>query len=189
VSIDWQAKFEAGLPYERFLAQYARAQKDLPRWQEVYSRVQLTADQRLVLSAMVRSMNVLCIAGAWCGDCVDQGPILQRIAEASAGKVDVRFLDRDDYPDAQAEVALCGGHRVPVTVFLSEDFHECARVGDRTLATYRRMAAERVGWSCPTGVGSEDGLLAAATQEWVDHFERVHLMLRLSPRLRKRHGD
>lgn len=189
MSINWQAKYQVGLPYERYLAQYARPEKDLPRWQEVYGRVRFTADQRTVLSLLVRRMNVLCIVGAWCGDCVDQGPILQQIVEASEGKVDLRFLDRDDHQDAQAEVALCGGHRVPVTVFLSEDFHECARVGDRTLAKYRQMAAQRVGWSCPTGLGGEDGLLAAATQEWVDHFERVGLMLRLSPRLRGRHND
>ena len=189
MSVHWRTTFEAALPYQPFLAKYARPQKDLPRWQEVYDRVRLTADQGLVLSAMARSMNVLCIVGAWCGDCVDQGPILQRIAEASGGRVDLRFLDRDDYPDAQAEVALCGGLRVPVTVFLSEDFHECARVGDRTLAKYRQMAVERVGWSCPTGLAGADGLLAAATQEWVDHFERVGLMLRLSPRLRELHND
>jgi hypothetical protein len=31
--------------------------------------------------------------------------------------------------------------------------------------------------------------LAAVTQDWLDEFERVQLLLRLSSRLRQKHGD
>jgi hypothetical protein len=75
-------------------------------------------------------------------------------------------------------------------VFLSEDDMECARYGERTLATYRKMAAEQLGPAHPTGVGapSED-YLAVVTQEWLNEIERVQLLLRLSRRLRAKHGD
>ncbi|MFQ6048786.1 MAG: thioredoxin family protein [Phycisphaerae bacterium] len=187
--IDWKSKFEAGLDYQTFLQRYGRADKDLPRWQQLYERVRLDEAQRSVLAGFVRRMNVLCLAGAWCGDCVEQCPILQRFAEAANGKIDLRFLDRDEHADVQAELSLCGGHRVPVVVLLSEDFHECARIGDRTLAKYRQMAAEQLGAACPTGLATEQHLLRAVTQEWLDQFERIQLMLRLSPRLRRRHSD
>ena len=60
---------------------------------------------------------------------------------------------------------------------------------DRPL-TYRQMAADRLGPACPTGIvppGPE--LLSAVTSEWVGQFERNQLMLRLSKRLREKHGD
>jgi hypothetical protein len=75
-------------------------------------------------------------------------------------------------------------------VFLSEDFHECARYGERTLSTYRHLARSLLGPACPTGIGRQDQtLLAAVTDEWLAEFERIQLMLRLSPRLRAKHND
>lgn len=186
---DWKTKFAQALPYPAFLERYADPRMDRPRWQRVHEQVALTDQQRLLLAGFVRRMNVLCLAGAWCGDCVEQGPIFQRIAEAAPGHIDLRFLDRDDHPDVQAELSICGGKRVPVLVFLSEDFYECARVGDRTLSTYREMAVEMAGAACPVGLVLKRDLQEAQVQEWLDEFERVQLMLRLSPRLRRRHED
>jgi hypothetical protein len=77
-----------------------------------------------------------------------------------------------------------------VVVFLAEDFEECARYGERTLATYRKMASERLGPSCPTGiVPPSEAYVATVTSGWMDEVERIQLMLRLSPRLRLKHGD
>ena len=40
-----------------------------------------------------------------------------------------------------------------------------------------------------TGASLADDERAAATQDWLDQIERVHLLLRLSGRLRQKHGD
>jgi len=75
-------------------------------------------------------------------------------------------------------------------LFLAEDGSPCGRYGDRALAKYRDMAAALEGAACPTGlVAPSRSLLTDVTQEWLDQFERVQLMLRLSPRLRQKHGD
>jgi hypothetical protein len=186
--MNWQTKFDAALGYDKFLSQYGSPQHR-DRWQALHDRVVLTSEQTELLGGFVRRMNVLCLAGAWCGDCINQCPIFQRFAEAT-DKIDLRFLDRDEHADVQAELLLCGGNRVPVLVFLSEDFMECGRYGDRTLAKYRDMAATQLGPACPTGIGAPDpNLLAAVTGEWLNEFERTQLMLRLSARLRERHGD
>jgi hypothetical protein len=75
-------------------------------------------------------------------------------------------------------------------LFLSDHFHDCGQYGDRTLSKYRYMARTQLGPACPTGIGGQDqDLLAAVTQEWLNEFERIQLMLRLSPRLREKHGD
>ena len=182
-----KSKFEKGLDYGSYMN--ASTEQEQSRWQAVYDRVTLTDSQKQLLGGFKRKMNVLCMSGAWCGDCVRQGPILQRIAEAS-DVIDLRFLDRDSNPDLRERLRVMGGMRVPVVVFLSEDFFECGRFGARTLSTYRRMAAEQIGPACPTSiVPPPEKELATVTQEWIDMFERVQLALRLSPMLRERYGD
>ena len=90
----------------------------------------------------------------------------------------------------QAELSINGGKRIPVVVFFSEDGYEVARYGERTLSKYRQMVRDFAGDSCPTGIGtSNDPLLAQVTQDWLNEFERVQWLLRLSARLRQKHGD
>lgn len=186
--MDWKASFNAALPYAGFLDAHG-TDAHRQRWQSVYDQVRLSDAQRALLAGFVRKMNVLCLAGTWCGDCVNQCPILQRFAEAT-DKIDLRFLDRDAHMDVTRELSICGGDRVPVVVFLSEDFFECGRYGDRTLSKYRELASTLLGAACPTGIVKPDrSLLEAVTAEWLAEFERIQLMLRLSQRLRSKHGD
>ncbi len=186
--MEWGPVFAQGVSYLDFLAKHATPDQQ-KRWQAVYDSVTLTGDQRELLGGFVREMHVLCIAGAWCGDCVNQCPILARIAEQNP-RIAVRFVDRDVQAAAQEAAMMNGGRRVPAVIFLSEDDYECGRYGDRTVATYRQMAADRLGPACPTGiVPPGPALLTAATAEWLGQFERNQLMLRLSKRLREKHGD
>lgn len=183
----YRAKFDRGLDYRSYMD--ASAEQEQSRWQAVYDRVTLTEGQKQLLDGFTRKMNVLCLSGAWCGDCVRQGPILQRIAEAS-NVIDLRYLDRDLNPDLRDKLRILGGMRVPVVVFLSEDFFEIGHFGAKTLSTYRKIAAEQIGSACPTGiVPPPEEELAVVTQEWIDMFERAQLALRLSPMLRERYGD
>jgi hypothetical protein len=88
----------------------------------------------------------------------------------------------------QEALSINGGKRIPMVVFFSEDGYEAGRYGERTLAKYRQMMRDFGGESCPTGIVA-DPLLAQVTQEWLNEFERVQWLLRLSARLRKLHGD
>ncbi len=185
---DFATKFPLGLKYHEFLAAHGTAEH-AKRWQAVYDRVQITLPQRAILTGFVREMKVLCLAGAWCGDCVNQCPIFHRFVEA-APQIDLRFFDRDVHADLQRELTICGGNRVPVLVFLSEDGRFVSLYGDRTLAAYRKLAVDQLGPSCPTGIfAPEQSLLDAVTQDWFNEFERAQLLLRLSSRLRQLHGD
>jgi len=186
--MNWEQKFAEGLSYDEFLAEYGDSGHG-GRWQAVLDSVELTAPQLELLRSFKREMKVLCLAGVWCGDCVNQCPIFERIALAS-GNIHLRFLDRDDHPDLQEALMVNAGKRVPVLVFISEDFHEVARYGDRTLSRYRGLAVQNLGPACPTGIvpPSQDSL-ATTTQDWLDEFERAQLILRLSSRLRQKHED
>jgi hypothetical protein len=181
-------KFGQGLAYADFIARYANdTQKE--RWRKVHEQVALSVTQRELLGSFRRTMPVLCLAGAWCGDCIGQCPIFEHFATA-APVIQVRYLDRDAHTDVQRELRINGGDRVPVVVFFSEDGQEVARHGERTLSKYRQMMRDQAGAACPTGlVVSGDPLLAQVTQDWLNEFERVQWLLRLSPRLRQRHGD
>lgn len=186
--MDWEQTWSRSLPYGEFLARHSEARHQ-ERWQRMYDQIALKPEERALLATFARRMYLLCLAGAWCGDCVLQGPILQKIQEACPA-LEVRFIDRDAHSDVQDALVLNAGRRVPVVVFLSEDFQECGRYGDRTLSSYRRMARDRLGPACPTGiVPPDDEYTAAVTADWIDEVERIQLMLRLSARLRQKHGD
>jgi thiol-disulfide isomerase/thioredoxin len=288
---DFRTVFQRALPYGGFLQHYG-TEEHRRRWETVYNAVALTDAQKELLASFRRRMNVLCLSGPWCGDCVNACPIYQRIAEASP-LIDLRFINRaqdfeaaasrgaagpnftsvrpgtaDDPDDIRSrpigkilvklgiltpervdkallvqeernaqglnvrigdvmtdlglisadqrdqalaaqsgygsfeawdvavahELSICGGPRVPVLVFLSEDWFECERFGERTLSTYREKAVKKLstleGASCPTGLfAPQEEILARNTAEWLNHFERVQWMLLTSPRLAKKHGE
>jgi hypothetical protein len=186
--IEWPKVFGEALSYDAFLDMYATpAQRE--RWNATHARFALTVEQKELLKSFTRRMPVICLTGAWCGDCINQCPVFEHFARA-ASAIDLRFLDRDALPEVRDTLTINGGQRVPVVVFLSEDWNEVFRYGERTLSVYRKMAAEQLGASCPTGlVPPAPEALQTLTAEWLAEFERAHLILRLSPRLRSKHGD
>jgi thiol-disulfide isomerase/thioredoxin len=181
-------KHQQGLPYADFVERYANpVQKE--RWQQFHVQVKLTPEQRAVLGAFRREMPVLCLAGAWCGDCINQCPIFEHFAQA-APVIKLRFIDRDDHADAQQALQINGGNRVPVVVFFSEDGYEVARFGERTLSKYRQLVRDQLGASCPTGIGGHDHpVVIDVIQDWLNEFERAQWLLCQSPRLRQKHHD
>ena len=186
--MDPMTTFAEGLTYEAFLEAHGTDEQKR-RWAASRGEVQLSDAQRTLLRGFTREMPVLVTAGAWCGDCVDQCPIFDRFAEQNE-LIRVRYFDRDAHPDLADALSICGGRRVPSVLFLAEDGAVCGRAGDRTLAKYRRIAADQLGAACPTGlVLPDDDLRSQVVQEWLDEFERIQLMLRTSARLRQLHGD
>ena len=179
-------KHAEGDDYATYLASDpARA----PQWEAIHERVTLTEMQEALLNSFTREMKVLCLSGTWCGDCVAQGPMFARIAEASE-VIDLRWLDRDEHDDLSDQVQINAGNRVPTLIFCAEDFELVSYLGDRTLTRYRAIAAQQVGAACQLpGAEVAGDELAATLQDWLDEFERVQLLLRLSPRLRQKHGD
>ncbi len=186
--MDYAAKFSAGLDYGAFLENYGTDQQK-QKWAVVHQQISLTPAQQDLLSTFIREMKVLVLAGTWCGDCVNQCPIFDHFS-AACPRIDIRYFDRDDNRDLGEQLMTCGSPRVPGVLFLSEDNFVCGRYGDRTLAKYRNMAASQLGPSCPSGIGGVDQvLLTEVIRDWLNEFERIQWMLRLSDRLRQLHGD
>lgn len=186
--MNFQEKWSSGLEYTAFLDQFASAEQRR-RWNDFHSKVVLTPQQQGLLASFRRDMRVIVVAGAWCGDCIQQCPIFDHFVAQSQG-LQVRYFDRDQHSDLADALSICGGRRVPSVLFLSEDGAPSGRAGDRTLSKYRDMVKSLDGAFCPTGlVAPGESLLASVTQDWLNEFERIQLMLRISPRLRQLHGD
>jgi thiol-disulfide isomerase/thioredoxin len=185
----WNGYFESAVPYDEYLKR-SDPQK-AARWTALAEKIpSLTKEQTDRITGLGRKLNVLVYSGVWCGDCVRQGPMIERIAAACGGDVRVRFIERDASEALREELRILGALRVPVVVFLTEDFFEVARVGDRMLSTYRAKVRREVGPACYAGlIPPPPDELATEMEEWVAAFERVLLMLRLSPMLRERYGD
>lgn len=186
--LDLEKLLRTGLEYEPFLKQYG-TEEHQRRWGQVHRAFTLSAEQQALLSSFRRTMGVLVVAGTWCGDCVQQCPIFDHFAQACS-RIQLRFFDRDAQPDLAAELAVCGANRVPAVLFVSQDYYPCGRYGDRTLARYRRLAAQQLGGSCPTGIAApETDELQSVAQDWLNEFERIQWMLLTSARLKTLNGE
>jgi hypothetical protein len=185
----WRTTFLTALDYEAYLASGDPAK--VARWGDLAAKLPgVSHEQADRLRGHGREMNVLFYSGVWCGDCARQGPMIRRIADACGPEVALRYIDRDASPELRDELRVLGAMRVPVAVFLSEDFFEIGRFGDRMLTVYRAKAQREVGPACSAGIlAPPSDELAAEMGEWIDIFERMLLMLRLAPMLRARYGD
>ena len=187
--MDLAAKFEEGLSYVDFLKKYGNADQQ-SRWSNFHAAVKLKPEQLALLGSFTREMKVFCLAGAWCGDCVNQCPIFEHFEQA-APVLKIRYFDRDDHPDLATKLSVCGGARVPVALFVSEDNFQIGFHGDKTLSKYRELVANlEQGPSCSTGlVAPGRSQLDAVVQDWLHAFEHAQWIVRTSARLRKLHND
>jgi thiol-disulfide isomerase/thioredoxin len=183
----WRRHWEMAQGYETFIG--GVDPRFAERWREREERTpELTEEQLSRLQGYDRKLNVLVYAGAWCGDCARTVPMLKRIADACGDKVTVRVIARETSEELQDELRILGALRVPVVVFLSEDFFEVGREGDRPLSVYRAKAAREAGKEYEAGILTPKAI-SAQFDEWVDHFEKALIMLRLAPFYRKRYND
>jgi len=185
----WKTHFEEASSLEEYLsytepvyaAKWRAAQEALPA---------MTGDQKRRVSGNERTLNILVYSSAWCGDCSRQAPMIEKIKDTAGEKIKVRYIDREESESLKDELRILGAMRVPVVVFLSEDYHEIGRVGDRLLTAYKRKLRNEVGDACETGIvlpSKEE--LALEQADWIDVFERMLIMTRLAPPLRDRHDD
>lgn len=193
---DYRTAHDKALAYVAYVG--AGKPHEIENWNAFHAKVSLTPAQRALLASFTRRMHVLCISGTWCGDCVQQCPILDHLARVlpapakspDAPGVDLRFVDRDEHIGLSNQVKICGGNRVPTVIFMNEEHEFLSLAGDRTLSRYRAMAGRNLGPSCPVpGAALPTDEVAASTKDWAEELEKAHLIVRLSAKLRGKHGD
>lgn len=184
-----RSKFDQALAYEDFIA-LGEPHGHRPQWDQRLEQTALTPEQSALVSGFTRTMNILCLTGTWCGDSALQGAAMRSVQLTNPERINLRFvMKNDDHADLIVKSQINQGFRVPVTFFLSEDMEIVDSFGDRTLSRYRSMARKDPRASNHVLAPAPENPVLAVRDEVVDLFERVHLILRLSGRLRQKHGD
>jgi len=112
-------RFAQGLTYEAYKARMTRNQA---RFEASERGVEFDPADLTFVKGLPRPLRVLVLAEDWCGDVIDNLPVLGRLA-AESGKLDVRVFPRDENPDLMDEYLKEGQFRsIPVFVFFDQDF-------------------------------------------------------------------
>lgn len=127
-AVDWRSVLDAGRTFADWLASAEDADK-AERMREAHRRQPLAPHHEAALAALPRPVNVVAIAEDWCGDVVRHVPVLQRLADAAADRIHVRYLAREQHPDVFVRFLTNGGEAIPKFVFLSADLVECGSWG------------------------------------------------------------
>src|SRR5262245_20712579 len=111
-------RFEQGMTYNEFKGQVARNQE---RFAANDRGLVLDPTDVDVFKRLPRPLNVLVLAEDWCGDVIDNLPILGRLA-AESGKLNLRIFLRDQNPDLMDNYLNRGEFRsIPVFAFFDDD--------------------------------------------------------------------
>lgn len=110
---------------------------------------------------LAKPLNVLVLSETWCPDCTDNLPILNRIARES-GKLDVRIVGRDEYPEvADAHLKEGRFRSIPTMIFFDDDgevgtfIERPASVTDLRQQRRRAVYAENPDFGSPDAAASE----------------------------------
>jgi hypothetical protein len=133
-------RFAQGLTYDAYKAQMTRNQE---RFQANERRVVLNDADLAAFRAFTSPLHVLVLAEDWCGDVIDNLPILGRLA-AATGTLDVRVFPRDQNLDLMDQYLKEGKYRsIPVFVFFDDKFKELGHFIERPDSVTARRAQFR----------------------------------------------
>lgn len=162
-------RFEQGLTYDQYKAQMTRNRE---RFEENERAFQPAAADLAAFTNLPHALPVLVLAEDWCGDVIDNLPLLGRLAQAS-GKLDVRVFLRDQNLDVMDQFLNQGQYRsIPVFAFFDDQLNEIGRFIERPESvTQRRDAKRREVFAEHPELGSPDTPITQMPEE-----ARTHLM-------------
>ena len=123
-----RAKWGEALTFEQFLG-VAKELAEL--WPKLYGRASVAPEWAERARALPAPLRLLILSEDWCGDSVNTVPLLQRLAEGSDGRLELRLLARDEHLDLM-DAHLTGASRsIPAVLVLDSAFRELGWWGPR----------------------------------------------------------
>ncbi|MEO5911559.1 MAG: thioredoxin family protein [Pelobium sp.] len=83
------------------------------------------------INALNKNYTWLVLTEAWCGDAAQTIPVMNKIAEASNGKISVRFILRDQHLYIMDAHLTNNGRAIPKLIVLNNNLKELADWGPR----------------------------------------------------------
>jgi hypothetical protein len=94
-------------------------------------------------SRLPKPLKVLVLSEAWCSDCSDNVPILNRIAEET-GKLNVRIISRDEHLEIADQYLKDGEFRaIPTMIFMDDQMNEIGTFMERPQSVTDLRAQKR----------------------------------------------
>lgn len=121
-------RFAQGMTYDAYRAQMTRNQE---RFMANEQTVELDANDLAFFANLPQPLNILVLAEDWCGDVINNLPVLGRLAELS-GKLKLRIFLRDQNLDLMDQYLKEGQFRsIPVFVLFDRNFRELGHWSER----------------------------------------------------------
>jgi hypothetical protein len=128
-------QFAEGMTYEDFKSQMTRNQD---RFAANERQFEIDPADLAVFQDLAEPLSVMALAEDWCGDVIDNLPILGRIAQES-GKLSLRIFLRDQNADLMDQYLNLGQFRsIPVFAFFDGQWREKGRFIERPQAVTDR---------------------------------------------------
>lgn len=84
-----------------------------------------------IISSLSESRKWIVITEHWCGDSAQIIPVMQKIIESSDGKIEMRLIYRDDYPEFMDAHLTNGGRSIPKLIQLNQNWQVLNFYGPR----------------------------------------------------------
>jgi hypothetical protein len=113
-------------PFAKYLPQNWSRQSRMDR------KLDLREDLVATIKGIDQTLNWLVITEHWCGDASQINPIIQKVAELSEGKINLRFIYRDeDEKLINAHLTDGRSKSIPILIQMDEDFNVLGTYGPR----------------------------------------------------------
>lgn len=107
------------------------------RWDKTFEPL----DDLVAMIQTVLPQDWWVITEGWCGDSAQNLPALAKLAAASAGKVQLRIVLRDDNPDIMDRYLTHGSRSIPVLASFDKEGNELFRWGPRPAPAQQLLVA------------------------------------------------
>lgn len=147
---DYQDFFQKGISYAEYLARFIHEVEskaegmyaqylpmNLQRTKRVGKTLHLQEDVWDYVKNLTHKVNWLIISENWCGDASQIMPILNGIAQAAEGMIDLRIVYRDENPTLIDAHLTNGGKSVPKLIQLDTNFNITGTWGPRPAAAQK----------------------------------------------------
>ncbi len=135
------------LTQERFLQGYdfssyvAKLGDDGHKFAARFAKYSVAPEEASFFTGLAEPVNILVLSEGWCPDCVNNVPVLARIAELNSG-LQLRIFPRDANLDVMDQFLTGGKRTIPTAVFLDRELREIGRWVERPAVVQAGLASE-----------------------------------------------